>query len=342
MKKNYILILILVLLIGATAVVYFLKDSNKVKQQAHYDFSIADTSKVDKIFITDSEGKSILLERVQGEELWDLNGQYKARKDAVDLLLKTFLRVKMKSPVGQNSQENVIRQMLGTGRKCEIYVDGQLNKTWYIGTSTRDHYGTYMLLETPNLGKSSEPYIMEMTGFAGFLSPRFFTNEEEWRYTGFFRYPNLEFNRVEVIHHRRPEQSFSILYNGGNDLKMLDQNQAEVAVFDTSRVKEYLLLYKKVHFESYDSRLSEAQEDSVINRGPDFTLKVIEKGGTEKYVQLFLMKAYRDLDDPEGNLYEWDPDQLYGSADGKDLVMSQHYTFDPLIQGLVNFVPSQK
>jgi hypothetical protein len=341
MKRNLLLFVVFVVLLTITLGVIYSQKSAKKKQIAFHDFAIEDTARVDKIFIADTEGRTILLERVKGEELWNLNGQFKARKDAVDLLLKTFLRVKMKAPVPSTATENVIRNMTGSGRKCEIYVDGKLTKIWYIGTPTPDHYGTYMLLETPELGKSTDPFVVEMTGFAGFLTPRFFTNEEEWKYTGFFRYPDLDFNRVDVVHHRIPEQSFSVLYKGGNDLKLLDANQNELPAFDTSAVKEYLLLYKKVHFESFDSKLSQLQEDSVFQRGPDFTLKVHQNDGQQKYVDLFLMAPYRTLEDPDGKIYDWDPDHLYGSADKKDLVMCQHYTFDPLIQGLVNFLPKR-
>ena len=62
-------------------------------------FAIADTSSISKIFIADKDGFQALLERVPGQRYWSLNGNYLARKDAVDLLLKTFKRVKVQSPV---------------------------------------------------------------------------------------------------------------------------------------------------------------------------------------------------------------------------------------------------
>ena len=59
------------------------------------DFAIADTSTVDKIFIADMDGGQVTLTRPTQGSLWDVNGQFKAREDAVNLLLKTFHRARV-------------------------------------------------------------------------------------------------------------------------------------------------------------------------------------------------------------------------------------------------------
>ena len=56
------------------------------------DFRVDDTSRVDKIFIADMDGKSVTLTRPAQGSLWDLNGRFKAREDAVTLLLKKIGR----------------------------------------------------------------------------------------------------------------------------------------------------------------------------------------------------------------------------------------------------------
>ena len=62
-------------------------------------------------------------------------------------------------------------------------------KTWYVGTATPSHTGTYMVLETPE-GRGAKPYVVHMEGFTGYLSTRFFTSERDWRYTGMFITPS--------------------------------------------------------------------------------------------------------------------------------------------------------
>ena len=162
------------------------------------DFAIADTAAVDKIFIADKDGNQALLERSSGR-YWKLNGTHLARKDAVDLLLKTFLRARVQRPVPQGELSTVNRLLAGRGKKVEIYQGGETPvKTWYIGTSTQNHTGTYMVLADANGQLAEEPFIVHMEGFTGFLSTRFFTDEREWRYTGMFDYPGNALRRVEV------------------------------------------------------------------------------------------------------------------------------------------------
>ena len=121
--------------------------------------------------------------------MWDVNGQFKAREDAVNLLLKTFLRARVQGPVAEAAQPNVIRLLSARGKKVEIYQGGdEPAKTWYVGTATPSHTGTYMVLETQE-GRGASPYVVHMEGFTGYLSTRFFTSEREWRHTGIFNFP---------------------------------------------------------------------------------------------------------------------------------------------------------
>jgi hypothetical protein len=339
MRKNLQLLFILILLAIGAGIVWSLKGGTRKKPLAN--FAIEDTAAVTKIVITDADLNKAVLERDPNSRYWDLNGKHKARKDAVDLLLKTALRIRVKGPVPEPALENVLRQMAGAGKKVEYYQGGDKPvKTYYIGTATQDHTGTYMLLETPEEGKSSEPFIMYMEGFVGFLNTRYFTDEEEWRYTGIFDYPNLEISQVDVIHHEAIDRSFTIYYNEGNDLKLQSKSfQMDIPVFDTLAVKDYYLLYKKVHLETYVSHLTPEAEDSLLNSQPAFTLAVTEKGGNRKKIDLYWKTGGSPLYDEFGNLSPWDGARMYGVVNGDDVVLVQRFVFDPLIQGIESFLP---
>ena len=339
MSKNYTLLIILIVLTIVSGVVYYMNDGQStLSSNPLANFAFDDVESIDKLIIIDKDGKKVTLTKTDDSDLWDLNGKFKARKSNTDLLLKTFNRIKVKSPVPKSMQETVIRNIAGDGKKCEIYQNGVLAKTYYIGTPTPDHFGTYMLLETPSEGRSSEPFIMHMTGFAGFLSTRFFTDEEEWRHTGIFNYPELEFSSVEVDNFAYPGMSFRIDYGGGNDLKLISpSSEQELTVFDSLAVKDYLLRYKKVHFETFNSYLSPAEEDSVLRSKPAYLIRVTENDGTEKQIQLYWVVNTIDAYDIDGSEYLWHPDIFYGTVDGEDLVRCQRFVFDPLLQPIIYF-----
>lgn len=340
MKRNYTLLVILVFLTAAAGVMYYLNiGSSTLAANPLANFAIEDVENIDQLVIIDKDGGKAVLTKSDSSDLWDLNGKYKARKSNIELLLKTFKRIKVKAPVPKTMQETVIRNIAGDGKKCEIYKNGELSKTYYIGTPTPDHFGTYMLLETPDEGRSSEPFIMHMSGFAGFLSSRFFTDEEEWRYTGVFRYPKLNFESVEVNHFENPGVSFKITYEGKNDLKLYSlSNGMEMPVFDTLAVKDYLLLYKQVHFETFQSYLIPEAEDSVLRSQPAYSVKVTERDDSEKEIKLYWMENTIDAFDLDGQPYKWHPDHFYGTIDGEDLVRCQRFVFDPLLQPIQSFL----
>ncbi|WP_306643889.1 hypothetical protein [Sanyastnella coralliicola] len=345
MRKNLRLLLILVALTLGAGVMWYMNDGqSSMSKNALTDFAIADTSQVDKIFIADVHERTITLERDADSRYWDLNGKYKARKDAVDLLLKTFTRIGVKSTVPEAARDNVIRLLSSGGKKVEIYENGQLSKTYIVGNATQDHTGTYMLLETPEDGRSSEPFITHMEGFTGFLSTRFFTDENDWRYTGVFDYPELDISEVTVQHHESPELSFTIKYNGGNDLKLHSELlQRDVPLFDTLAVKNYLLLYKKVHVETYMSHLTESQEDSLLNTNPAFTLSVLENSGNRKKIDIYYKQPIAgtaQVPDANGNLPKWDESRMYGVVKGSEVTLIQTFVFNALLRPIGAFAPS--
>jgi hypothetical protein len=260
MKKNIILLLVLAGLGMVAGVVYFQSHTSTIADEPLTDFAIEDTSKVNKVVITDHLGKVATLERVPGERLWKLNGKLEAREDAVNLMLKTFNRIRIRGNVSDSSRDNMLKLLASSSKRVEIFTGGdEPAKIWYVGIPTPDHTGTLMLLEIPGIGRSEEPYIVHMEGFTGFLSTRFFTNEMEWRYTGIFEYPHLEVSKVRMINHMIPADSWEVRFSGGNNLELWSCNAAgahekKALRFDTTAVKEQLLLFKKVHVESLDRK----------------------------------------------------------------------------------------
>ena len=102
-------------------------------------------------------------------------------------------------------------------KRVEIYQGGdEPSRIYYVGHSSPDKKGTFMMMEIPGMGRSEQPYIVHIEGNVGFLTPRFFAAEDEWRYTGLFRFPNLELSAVELQSFENPTKSHKITYAGGN------------------------------------------------------------------------------------------------------------------------------
>ncbi len=345
MKKNIILLLVLAVLAIAAGVVYFQSHTSTISDEPLTDFAIEDTAKVNKVVITDHLGKVAVVERVPGERLWRLNGKLHAREDAVNLMLKTFNRIRIRGNVSDSSRANMLKLLASSSKRVEIFTGGnEPAKIWYVGIPTPDHTGTIMLLEIPGIGRSEEPYIVHMEGFTGFLSTRFFTNEMEWRYTGIFEYPHLEVSKVRMINHMIPADSWEVRFSGGNNIELWScdvagASERKALRFDTTAVKEQLLLFKKVHVESFNTQLTESQTDSLGQAQAAYTLEVTDSKGKTTTIDLHLKPSKKAIEDDYGNIIPFDLDYFWAKTQDGEIAMAQSYNFSPLLNPIGKFSP---
>lgn len=336
MHKNLRLFYFLLLVTAIAAGVRYMdtQEAAEISKAANAaDFAIADTAAVDKIFIADKDGNQALLERSSGR-YWKLNGTHLARKDAVDLLLKTFLRARVQRPVPQGKLSTVNRLLAGRGKKVEIYQGGETPvKTWYIGTSTQNHTGTYMVLADANGQLAEEPFIVHMEGFTGFLSTRFFTDEREWRYTGMFDYPGNSLRRVEVELTEAGGRLYAMEVDSVGTLRVEGTPLSSRA--DTLFWQDRFNRFRKVHLETYNNHLTANAEDSLLNRAePAFRLRAWgQDEDVPNEIELYWKAPISDTYDDNGELNEWDGSRMY-AVYKDEAVLVQRFVFDPLLAGL--------
>ena len=331
MHSNLRILYVLIFITAVTGGVWlYTQPAGQLASIEGTDFAVEDTSKVDKIFIADMDGKSVTLTRPEQGKLWDLNGRFKAREDAVNLLLKTFKRAAIQGPVAEAAEPNVVRLISARGKKVEVYQDSDTPvKTWYVGTATPSHTGTYMVLETPE-GRGAKPYVVHMEGFTGYLSTRFFTSERDWRFTGLFNHPKRSLARVEVRNLDEVGQSYLLSSEQGGALELRDLKGNPQAYRDTSGLRQHFLRFKKVHLETYESRLDKAVEDSLRSASGAFELSTWNKSGERATVTVHWKPGTDAVTGEATN----DLEQLYGVTSEGEVVLLQRFVFDPLIRGL--------
>ena len=333
MKKNLIALLILLVLGAIAYYVYQQRGSGTIKPALH-DFAIEDTAGITKIFLADKMGQTVFLERKSDRE-WTVNKNHKARKDAVDVLLKTIKRVEMSAPVAKTAHDNIVRLMAGKSTKVEIYKGDEKVKTYYVGDATKDNQGTYMLIEG-----SSTPFVCHIPGFIGYLSGRYMTRPLEWRDSEIFAYSLPEIAEIKVEFHQEPERSFKITHSKDRVVQLfkLYPKQELVTNMDTVNVKRYMLEYQNVRFEGiqpYDA----ARVDSIANSQPYFTVSVTGREGETKTATSYRLPANPDAVDVDGNPLVWDLDRMHGviNGDKSEIMLIQYFTFDRLTVPIKSF-----
>lgn len=330
--KKWIPLLVLLVLAGAALWLWRSRADSSLAGPLT-DFAIADTAQVDRIFIAQKDGLTADLRRVtspDGRYAWTVNG-LPANPIPVRLLLKTFRRVEVRSPVPMSMQANVLKMMSTLAVKVEIYAgDDEPEKVWYMGHATQDHFGVFAVLELPGTGRSDRPFVLGMTAFTGVINTRFHARLDEWRSTDVIVRPDLmQVARVQVEHPGVDSAGYTLVNDRGR-LSLFDATNAPLPL-DTALGRDLLLHLTDAHFEYFERKITKAQRDSVLATKPWHVLTVTGVDGGNTRVPFWRKDPYPGEKNAEFEPLLEDVDRMYALLDDTALVVVQRYWFDRMV-----------
>ncbi len=342
MNKRARIILIVFILVIIPSVMVILKNKGKTLDGKDTDFAIEDTSCINKIFIADKLGGKVTLER-KGKSDWTVNDRYPARRDDIALLLETFKNVQVRYPAPAEAQENLIKKMSSQSIKCEIYCNNELARIWYVGNETMDLKGTHLLLQDPKADKPFETvYVLEIPGFVGVLTPRFFTSEAEWRSQHVMSLLPNQIKKVTLDVVGQPDSSFTIDVKGLHDFSVSTLSGKKMVIFDTLAVQQYLSYFMSLYVDAWATHSKEKEIDSVKKTNHFLELSITDvQNRTEKY------KFYHKPPLPKNNYVDgvkvpYDPENMYMKfQNDKEFARVLVYSWGKLFQSSAYFRPKR-
>ena len=328
-------IVILVILLGSISFWLVINNRNKgTISKEMSDFAYKDTASITKIFLADKQKKNVTLTRV-GRAEWMVNGKFPARKDGINTLLKTIEGLLVLMPVAKMAQENILKQMAAGSVKVEIYKGDELVKLYFVGGETQDQLGTFMLMaDAETKENSAAPFVMFLGGFDGYLTTRYFTDEDLWRERLVFGNDPVQIRSVKVQFPRKNELSFEISNNGKNvfDVRTLKDGRT-MEGFDTLAVKQYLVYYSNIQYEQLFNNIDPARKDSIVASGAEHIITVTDMNGRVNKVSLFRKEHSGRTEESfyAGNT-GYDADRMYALInDDKDFSIVQYFVFGKLM-----------
>jgi len=324
MKHTLIYIVILIAL-GFGVWFFFFRDDSNIFTAKDAGFTIRDTGAIGKIFIADENNQTVKLERTN--DGWKLNDRYKALPTAVQLLLFTLSTQSAQRPVPENAHNDVVRN-LASANKIEIYDrNDHKMRVFYVGDEAGGASGTYMLMEG-----GSRPYVVNIPGFEGYLTPRYMPIERTWRDRTVFDVDSSNITKVSVQYMLEPLNSFTINKTGNKTTVMLDPALMEGKTFNEKRASTYLSFFKNVNCESIANGLNGVRES--ISSVPKLCgIDVEGKNGYRQHADIYFMpKSQRSknmtspITDTAGH---FDSDRYYAVINNKaDTVAIQTFIFN--------------
>lgn len=339
MKKGRIIGLLIALGLLSTVIYFGSQNSGSTLKKQLHNFAIEDTASITRIFLSDKNNNSLLLER-KTTDYWTLDKQFKARQDMVKNLLGTMKELTLRAPVSKSRFDYTVKQIASNSTKVEIYQNGEdkPSKVYYVGGSNQDNTGTFMLLEN-----SSVPFLMHIEGHYGFLQSRYSPRQNDWRDNAIWFFPGEEVTQiknVKVEYPSEPEKSFEINKISKSEYELKDAKGNKVEVPDMSGIYEYLKRYRKISYEGFEENKSKAYCDSLMKATPVKTIYTVEEdNGTVTQVKSYLKPVKDGAEDWEGNEIPHDLERMYATVNNGKFVIIQYYVFDPLTVTLQDFSP---
>ena len=322
-------------------VIFIFKEKEKESQvPSDQDFAYGEVERIDKIFMADKGNNKVLLTKEQG--YWMVNDKYPVMPVKINTLLETISRMRVINYVSRPKWDQVIRELATTSTKIELYKDEEKKpfKVFHVGGDAFRSQGTYMIMEVD--GKVAEkPYLINLPGFVGVLSVRFFTDENDWRDTKIFHYDLDDIKEVEINYPDEEENSFILTVFDRDSFSItspLKDTQDARNLYKPGVIK-YLSDFDFLNAESYANEYE--KKDSILGTTPYVNVSVTDYSGTTQKISVFYMpltKRSKLQFDPYGNQIPYDLDRFYALIhDSREFVVIQDFVFDKIFRKYDDF-----
>lgn len=323
MNKNTLLLLVAFLGLGG-ATYYFMsnKNPNSTLTGSDKEFTVPE-NQIYKIFIADRKNNRITLTRQGHSKDWLVNNKFPANKGVLEHTMEVLTKVAVKYMPPRASIENAAKDLAVNGLKVEVYGQNDVPlKKFYIGGTTIDGHGTYMIMEG-----SEQPYVMHLPSFVGEIRPRFSLDEEAWRDKTVFSEDPDHIKQIEVEYPQNKASSFKIT-KGVLNYEVLPFHSAMPRINKPLRngiARSYFTNYEKVIAEGLDNK--NTARDSITKLVPFAVISVQNDKGENNMVRVFPIFEKDPLGIP---LTTKKPERYFAETNKGDFFLVQDVVFRKL------------
>ncbi len=333
--KKYRNSIILLVVLGIITAFMLLQNRSGTFRKESNTFAVADTSSITKFFLADKRNNTVKVERTETGN-WLLNDKYEINPTMVQVMIQTFMSIDSKEAVAKATRNTIIRMMAAKSVKTEIYQKvyrinifekiklfphEKLTRTYYVGDATMDNSGTFMLMEG-----SEDPYVVNIPGFRGFVSPRYSAFEGDWRSHSIYKFRVPDISSVTIKFNEDPAHSFSITNRNNKEFALTSMvGNRNIENFDTSKVVQYLSVFKNLNYENILDKMTKTKRDSIVSGVPTYEITLVDKLGKSHALKTWKRKADIGQLDIDGIQTEYDIERMYGQVDESEQLVSIQY-----------------
>jgi hypothetical protein len=269
-KRNKTLSILLVVLLGITASVYWFGQSDSGYEVDPAIFKQYDLNTIDEVLLESPSGKIVL--KYEGAR-WKVNEKFNANSDRINVLFATLQQAEAKRPVASSLRDSITDVLQKTGVKVLLRAAGETKETFHAGGNEAKNQA-YFLKEDTNV-----PYIVAIPGYRVYVSGIFELGESEWRDKFVFGFNWRNFNRLETKFPAKPDQDFVVEMDQGVPVLRGIQE------IDTARLNSFL---DDISLLTVDDFVPTTPSlDSLSKTNPTVSVLVLDIGGRQYLLQLY-------------------------------------------------------
>tara|TARA_B100000427_G_C15414877_1_gene553695 strand:- start:233 stop:1045 length:813 start_codon:yes stop_codon:yes gene_type:complete len=257
---------------------------------------MSDTLSIDKITLENRNLEKIELIRRRDDGRWILNDSLIANQSSINLLLKTIKEMRIKQPIARSALQNIIKRMAIQNTRVDIFQQQKTTKTIYVGGETMDQLGTFMMLKG-----ATEPYVIHIPGFNGYLSSRFSCKENLWRSKKIFN--NGDKFTYTFDEHKKNTLMLNSLDVDGKAIEYLNQAYCEKIIDEIKNIND------------------------IKNRIPFMTIQTVTKRSQVKH---FYFIRKKPVNKPKYEQQKYDQERFYIIVDNT-LMLVQYKQFESFV-----------
>lgn len=295
LKKYWFYIGIVFLLI--TIIILIQRDSKSSISEDN-KFHIEDTSLITKVFLADRNGNTITL--TKEDNAWIVNDKFPVRKDAIKTLLSTANKIRIKKPISKSAFENIVKHLATSSIYVEFFQEDRMVKSYFIGSNTPDHLGSYMLLKG-----HKEPFVVHIPSFNGFLSPRYGIQGNtldviKWRSNTVFNKSFENINYIKYTDYLNQENSYVL---ETNPIVLINSQKKSIG-FNNKKILNLLNNFENLNCETfkkdkYKFNLENQLEELIVNSDTLRTYKISKSAIKTKEDNFTVKRKYATLNNGE-------------------------------------------
>tara|TARA_B100001059_G_scaffold108774_1_gene108581 strand:+ start:26110 stop:27108 length:999 start_codon:yes stop_codon:yes gene_type:complete len=319
---------ILIILAAFIAFIFF-NELSSGDSSGGYNFSINDTASINKIIIWDKSPDTVTLERKSND--WLVNNKFFARNDAIDILLETIYRIRLRNFPQKSALPRILSSMGTYGKHVDIIIGNKKVKSFTVGTETPDQLGTYMLMDG-----FKTPVATHIPGFNGYLSSRFFLREDLWRTREIWPYSE-EIQSIEIIY---PDSSSFAISKKDKHNYYLKTPKGLVVSANNMASQAFFSAIKKAKYEGMiiKTDLVWRKQDSIRKSPRVGMFKVKYIDGKTLEMRIHKVPGGPDWLDENGEIQQYDPDRYYAFTSDGRFLLTQRFGLQHLLKSYRAFL----